>query len=234
MSALFALRLITYLLVCAGVAALALAGLLGPMGGTILALALIGSWVIDQVRDRMPVRPLFSWAIVVAAAVAIALDLLYLAQSFLDGMVHVLLFLILFRLFRRRSLKDLRDAGFLSFFMLVAASAVTFNVSFFFVFIAFLLLGTWMLILHHVVAESERARTGLTDLTGGGIGPRSPPFRVSLAAAAGTGQGGGPGSDGESLARGGRVPQDHGLHLGQRPPLDVDLRRGRAAHQLIQ
>jgi len=185
-SALFALRLITYLLVCAGVAALALAGLLGPMGGTILALALIGSWVIDQVRDRMPVRPLFSWAIVVAAAVAIALDLLYLAQSFLDGMVHVLLFLILFRLFRRRSLKDLRDAGFLSFFMLVAASAVTFNVSFLFVFIAFLLLGTWMLILHHVVAESERARTGLTDLTGGGIGPRSPLFRVSLAAAAGT------------------------------------------------
>ena len=186
MSALFALRLITYLLVCAGVAALALAGLLGPVGGAILALALIGSWVIDQVRDRMPVRPLFGWAILVAAAVAIALDLLYLAQSFLDGMVHLLLFLILLRLFRRRSLKALRDAGFLSFFMLVAASAVTFNVGFLFVFMAFLLLGTWMLILHHVVSESERARTGLTDLTGGGIGPRSPLFKVSLAAAAAT------------------------------------------------
>jgi len=181
-----ALRLITYLLVCAGVAALALAGLLGPVGGAIVALALIGSWIIDQVRDRMPVRPFFGWAIVVAAAVAIALDLLYLAQSLLDGMVHLLLLLVLLRLFRRRSLKDLRDAGFLSFFMLVAASAVTFNVSFLFVFIVFLLLGTWMLILHHVVSESERAKTGLTDLTGGGIGPRSPLFRVSLVAAAGT------------------------------------------------
>jgi protein-glutamine gamma-glutamyltransferase len=186
MSPLLALRLITYLLVCAGVAALALAGLLGPVGGAILALALTGSWVIDQVRDRMPVRPLFAWALVVAAAVAIAVDLLYLAQSMLDGMVHLLLFLILMRLFRRRSLKDLRDAGFLSFFMLVAASAVTFNVSFLFVFIAFLLLGTWMLILHHVVSESERAKTGVTDLTAGGIGPRSPLFKVSLAAAAGT------------------------------------------------
>jgi len=185
-SALLALRLITYLLVCAGVAALALAGLLGPVGGAIVALALIGSWIIDQVRDRMPVRPFFGWAIVVAAAVAIALDLLYLAQSLLDGMVHLLLLLVLLRLFRRRSLKDLRDAGFLSFFMLVAASAVTFNVSFLFVFIVFLLLGTWMLILHHVVSESERAKTGLTDLTGGGIGPRSPLFRVSLVAAAGT------------------------------------------------
>src|SRR5574341_365253 len=186
MSALLALRLITYLLVCAGVAALALAGLLGPVGGAILALALTGSWVIDQVRDRMPVRPLLAWALVVTAAVAIAVDLLYLAQSILDGMVHFLLFLILMRLFRRRSLKDLRDAGFLSFFMLVAASAVTFNVSFLFVFIAFLVLGTWMLILHHVVSESERAKTRVTDLTAGGIGSRSPLFRISLAAAAGT------------------------------------------------
>src|SRR6266436_3653344 len=134
----------------------------------------------------MPVRPFFGWAIVVAAAAAIALDLLYLAQSILDGMVHLLLFLILLRLFRRRSLKDLRDAGFLTFFMLVAASAVTFNVSFLFVFVAFLLLGTWMLILHHVVSESEQAKTGASDLTAGGIGPRSPLFRVSLAAAAGT------------------------------------------------
>src|SRR6266545_5221799 len=186
MSALLALRLITYLLVCAGVAALALAGLLGPLGTAIVALALLGNWCIDQVRERMPVRPALGWALIVTAAMAIVLDLFYLAQSILDGMVHFLLFLILLRLFRRRSLKDLRDAGFLSFFMLVAASAVTFNVSFLFVFIAFLLLGTWMLILHHVVAESERAKTGLTDLTGGGIGPRSPLFRVSLAAAAGT------------------------------------------------
>src|SRR5262249_8674093 len=61
---------------------------------------------------------------------------------------------------------------------------VTFNVSFLFVFIAFLVLGTWMLILHHVVAESERARTGPELM--GGIGPRSPLFRMSLIAAAGT------------------------------------------------
>src|SRR6202158_768949 len=161
MSALLALRLTTYLLVCAGVAALALAGLLGPVGGAILAFALTGSWVIDQVRERMPVRPILAWALVVAAAAGIAVALP-------DAMVPLLLFLIVLRLFRRRSLKDLRDAGFLSFFMLVAASAVTFNVSFLFVFIAFLVLGTWMLILHHLVAESERAKTGTAELTAGG------------------------------------------------------------------
>ena len=184
MSAFLALRLVTYLLVGVGVVALLLAGLLDPLGGVILALALIGSWAIDQVRDRMPVRPAFGWALVTTAAFAIGIDLLYLAQNLLDGMVHLLLFFILLRLFRRRSLKDLRDAGFLSFFMLVAASAVTFNVSFLFIFIAFLVLGTWMLILHHVVAESERARTGAELM--GGIGPRSPLFGMSLIAAAGT------------------------------------------------
>ena len=184
MSALLALRLVTYLLVGVGVVALFLAGLLDPLGAVILTLALIGSWAIDQVRDRMPVRSVFSWALVTTAAFAIGIDLLYLVRNLLDGMVHLLLFLILLRLFRRRSLKDLRDAGFLSFFMLVAASVVTFNVSFLFVFIAFLVLGTWMLILHHLVAESERARTG-AELAGG-IGPRSPLFRMSLVAAAAT------------------------------------------------
>src|SRR5215475_1344142 len=186
MSAFLALRLVTYLLVGVGVVALLLAGLLDPLGGVILALALIGSWAIDQVRDRMPVRPAFGWALVTTAAFAIGIDLLYLAQNLLDGMVHLLLFFILLRLFRRRSLKDLRDAGFLSFFMLVAASAVTFNVSFLFVFIAFLVLGTWMLILHHLVGERERARTGAAELASGGLGPRSPLFRMSLVAAAGT------------------------------------------------
>ncbi len=174
MSTLLALRLITYLLVGVGVAALLLAGLLDPLGGVILTLALIGSWAIDQVRDRMPVRSIFGWALVTTAAFAIGIDLLYLAQSLLDGMVHLLLFLILLRLFRRRSLKDLRDAGFLSFFMLVAASAVTFNVSFLFVFVAFLVLGTWMLILHHLAGESERAKMGAAEFTTGGIGPGSP------------------------------------------------------------
>ncbi len=186
MSTLLALRLITYLLVGVGVAALLLAGLLDPLGGVILTLALIGSWAIDQVRDRMPVRSIFGWALVTTAAFAIGIDLLYLAQSLLDGMVHLLLFLILLRLFRRRSLKDLRDAGFLSFFMLVAASAVTFNVSFLFVFVAFLVLGTWMLILHHLAGESERAKMGAAEFTTGGIGPGSPLFRMSLVAAAGT------------------------------------------------
>ena len=100
-------------------------------------------------------------------------------------MVHLLLFLILLRLFARRGLRDLRDAGLLSFFMLVAASSVSFNVGFLFVFVAFLLLGTWMLILNHVVTELELAgRRGDVATAARRVFFRGPLTQVSLVAAA--------------------------------------------------
>jgi protein-glutamine gamma-glutamyltransferase len=185
MSALLALRLVTYLLVGTGVAALYGAGLIGPVGAALVVLAILVGWGHEQARERGAVRPALGWALVATAAVAVTIDLFYLAYSLLDGMVHLLLFLILLRLFMRRGLKDLRDAGLLSFFMLVAAAAISFSVSFLFVFVTFLVLGTWMLMLNHVVMELEQA---------GGRGPvtttrrrvffRGPLTRVSLVAVA--------------------------------------------------
>ena len=95
----FALRLITYLLVGVGVAALLLAGLLDPLGGVILTLALLGSWATTRraTACRAPGARLGPRG--TTAAFAIGIDLLYLAYSLLDGMVHLLLFLILLRLF---------------------------------------------------------------------------------------------------------------------------------------
>src|SRR2546427_11449850 len=153
----FALRLVTYLSVCNGIVALLLAGLIGPFGATLLVLAILGAWWLERARERGIVRPALAGGPVVAAAIAITLDLFYLCATALDGMVRLLLFLIFARLVMRRALRDLRDAGFLSFFLLVATSAVTFSVGFLFVFVVCLVLGTWMLMLHHIVAETERA-----------------------------------------------------------------------------
>ena len=44
MSPYLALRLVTYLLVCDGVAGLLLAGLIGAFGATLVLLAMLGSW----------------------------------------------------------------------------------------------------------------------------------------------------------------------------------------------
>jgi hypothetical protein len=185
MSALLALRLVTYLLVGTGVAALYGAGLIGLLGAALVVLAILVSWGHEQARERGAVRPALGWCLVAAAAVAVTVDLFFLAYSLLDGMVHLLLFLILLRLFVRRGLKDLRDAGLLSFFMLVAAASITFSVGFLFVFVIFFALGTWMLILNHVVSELERAGSrGPAGTSTRRVFLRGPLTRVSLVAAA--------------------------------------------------
>jgi protein-glutamine gamma-glutamyltransferase len=184
MSPYLALRLVTYLLVCNGVAGLLLAGLIGIFGAAVVVAAMLAGWWIERARERGVVRAWMAWALVGAAAVAIAMDLIYLAATALDGMVHLLLFLILGRLFLRRSLRDLRDAGFLSFFLLVAASSATFSAGFFFVFTTFLLLATWMLMLHHVVAETERASGPDGRASAARVDLRGRLARVSLVGAA--------------------------------------------------
>ena len=185
MSALLALRLVTYLLVGTGVAALYGAALIGPVGAGLVVLAILVGWGHEQARARGAVRPALGYCLVGTAAVAITVDLFYLAYSLLDGMVHLLLFLILLRLFVRRGLRDLRDAALLSFFMLVAAASISFSLSFLAVFVVFLVLGTWMLILNHVVTELEQAgREGAAGSSTRRVFFRGPLTRVSLVAAA--------------------------------------------------
>jgi len=149
-----ALRIAAYLLVVDAIGTLVLAGLLGPLGLALIAVALGASWW--RARSRRPMTRLDRWLVLLVAGGA-TIHLVYVAQSPLDGFVYLLLLLILLRLFTARSLGDLRDAGLLSFFMLVASASVTFGVGLLFAFIGFLALGTWMLMLHHVVSESERA-----------------------------------------------------------------------------
>ena len=124
--------------------------------------AVLASWWLERARERGAVTQALSWVLVALAAVALTVDLLYLAATVLDGMVHVLLFVILARLIMCRSLRELRDAGFLSFFLLVATASATFSMGFLAVFVAYLALATWMMMLNHIVTESDQA--GRRDL----------------------------------------------------------------------
>ncbi len=148
------LRISCYLLVADAIGALLLAGLLGPLGLVLIAAALGLSWW--RTGSGRPMTRLDRLLVLLVAGAA-TIHLVYVAQTPLDGFVYLLLLLILLRLFTARSLGDLRDAGLLSFFLLVASASVTFGVGLLFAFIGFLVLGTWMLMLHHVVSESERA-----------------------------------------------------------------------------
>ncbi len=156
MSPALAVRLAAYLLVADGLVGLVLADLLGPAGLGVVGTALVLSWWQAAIRARIHTRALGA-ALVGVAAVASAVDLVYVAETVLDGLVHMLLFLVLARLFTADSVRDARTVAFLSFFMLVAASSAAFGVGFLFVFIAFLLLSTWLLLLQHMLVESEPA-----------------------------------------------------------------------------
>jgi transglutaminase-like putative cysteine protease len=158
-----ALRLATLLLALDGLAALHLAGLLGTAGLLAVTLALALAWRNEPLRDRVEAVPGLSRGVVILAAGVSALDLVYVAASLLDGLGRLLVFLLVYRLVMGRALRDLRDVAFLAFFMLVAAAPLTFGVGFLFVFLAFLVLGTWMLMLYHVATESERAGERVED-----------------------------------------------------------------------
>jgi transglutaminase-like putative cysteine protease len=151
-----ALDLALYALVADGLVAVYLGDLLGPLGILLVGGAAIGS--VWQARLRAPLARIRGGATLpglVAAALALV-DIVYLAATILDGLIHLLLFLLLYRLYTRETLRDARDISFICFFMLVAAAPGTFDVGFLFVFIAFLLGGTALLMLRHVLSEAER------------------------------------------------------------------------------
>ncbi|HEV8643604.1 MAG TPA: DUF3488 and transglutaminase-like domain-containing protein [Methylomirabilota bacterium] len=154
MSAERALRIAAYLVVATGVAALYLGALIGPLGLALVALALGIGW---RLRERA--HPTAALGGVLAAGVVVfaGVDFLYLAESPFDAFVHLLVLLVLLRLGTARRPRDFRDAGLLAFFMLVASSAITVGLEFFFVLVAFLVAGICMLLLAHELSETERA-----------------------------------------------------------------------------
>jgi transglutaminase-like putative cysteine protease len=151
------LRVATYLLVADGIAALHLGGLLGGVAAALVATAAAASWSPPAAIARAAAARRLGAALAVLATAASLLDLLYVSQSVLDALARLLLFLLVYRLFTRRTLRDSRDIAFLSFFMLVVVSPATSGVGFLLVFVVFLVVGTWTLMLYHVLSEAERA-----------------------------------------------------------------------------
>lgn len=150
-------QLCTYLLVVDGLAALALAGLLEPSWWAFVFLVVAASWWQEAVRARVTAVVRHHQLLMLLAVGFFALDLLYLAESLLDGFVHLLLFALFYKLYTRRTLRDSRDILLLAFFMLVGASTLTVSVGFLVILVVFLLVGTWALGLYHVMWESEHS-----------------------------------------------------------------------------
>src|SRR5215510_14737488 len=104
-----------------------LAGLLGPVGALLAGVAIGASWWQERVRRQVR-TPKLGVLLSVIAAFSAVMDIGYLAATLLEGFVHLLLFLVLVRMWSLRALRDHRVVAFLAFFMLVAASSAAFGV----------------------------------------------------------------------------------------------------------
>lgn len=172
-------KLTLYLLVLDAFGALYLTQILSPPGFAVTLLAMGASWWAEELRTRIPhYRQL--WEILTGAFLAYAvLDLLFLAESFIAGVIHLLLYLLIYKLYNARTHRDLLDIFLLTFLQLVAASSLTVSFGFLLVFCLYMILGTWGLILFHLKREADLALPERSRDLLAGAGLVTPSFLLS-------------------------------------------------------
>lgn len=136
-----------------GLLALWLAELLGPVE-TLLFGAGLALAFKSEVHSLSPGTRRIAQRIATALLpLVLAVDVLYLADSLLHSLIHLLTLLGLLKLFLRTHDRDFRDLYIISFFQLLAASASTTSMAFLVVFLLYLFLGTWTFLLLHLKQE---------------------------------------------------------------------------------
>jgi hypothetical protein len=115
----------------------------------------VGSWWAEDLRAAVPSLPRM-WDVLTAGFLVFAVvDFLFLAESFIAAVVHLLLFLVVYKLYNARTHRDVLDIFILTFLQLVAASTLTASFGFLLVFCLYMILGIWGLILFHLKRETE-------------------------------------------------------------------------------
>ncbi len=173
------LRLTLYLLVLDVFGAVYLTGFLTWPAIALTLLAIAGSLWADQIRARIPNYRRLWDAITGVFLVYAVLDLLFLAESFVAGIIHLLLFLQAYKLYNARTHRDLLDVFLLTFLQLIAACTVTVSFGLLLIFSLYMILGTWGLILFHLKREADLALPERSRELLAGPGLLTPGFLVS-------------------------------------------------------
>jgi transglutaminase-like putative cysteine protease len=150
-----AVRIALGLLVADGLVALYLGELLGPVALAIAGAAVVASYGARWLEARLGRALWLGRLVAPAAAVASTLDMAVLAPTLLDALARLVCFLVVYKLFTLRTVRDSRAVAFLAFFMLVAASSSAFGVGYLFVFVGFVVLATWLAVVQQALVESE-------------------------------------------------------------------------------
>jgi transglutaminase-like putative cysteine protease len=153
----FLFKLTLYCLTLDALAALYLTDLVATPTLFVVTFTLGVSWWVDRLRPAIPNYRRLWEVITVVFLVYAVLDLAFLAESFMAAMVHLLLFLLAYKLYNARTHRDLLDIFLLTFLMLVSAALLTTSFGFLLVFCLYMVLGVWGSILFHLRREADLA-----------------------------------------------------------------------------
>ncbi len=140
----------SYLLVFSAFLSLTLTGEIEAPYIAIITLGLAASLI----QEKFDLSQLSKWIIAVSIPFLIA-DFFFISKDILYAFTHLLILLTNARLLSLKTDADYNQLFLLTFFDLLAASALTINLSFAFTFTMYLVSVTWVLLLFHIKKEVE-------------------------------------------------------------------------------
>ena len=143
----------------AGLVALGLAALAVAIARTL-------GWGGDRLVGRIAGLPGPVWTFMLSAVfVSFGVDLLLISRDVLPAAVHFLILLMVVKLFHLQHRKDFLQLYAISLLELLATAALTVDLWYAAVFIAYVLTSIWTLILYHLRNEAEEAHTESSPVT---------------------------------------------------------------------
>lgn len=177
-----AFRLSSVLLAASGFTGLILTGQLpiGLVGLGLVSLAVslahVVGWGADWLIFRLSRE---AWnALIIAAFVAFGVDFLWISEDLLPAGVHFLILLMVNKLLTLQQRKDFLHLYAISLLEILSAAALTVELWYGAVFVAYLLAAIWTLLLYHLRNEAEEAHAILQP-TGGPMDPVRTPGPIT-------------------------------------------------------
>jgi transglutaminase-like putative cysteine protease len=147
-------KLTSYLMVLAAAAGLLLSPEISPVTAALTLIGIGLSWFAEPSRFRLE-RFTAAWNVATVAVFLYLITDVFRGGSVLSAGACFLLFVLINKLFNRRSSKDYQQAYVISFLILVVATTLNTGVSYAFCFALYILFGTWALTLLHLRREME-------------------------------------------------------------------------------
>ncbi|MGA8151055.1 MAG: DUF3488 and transglutaminase-like domain-containing protein [Terriglobales bacterium] len=169
-----------YLLVLTGFGTLASTGGLDPVTALLVGAAILLRGYCLATRRTLLIPENWTTLLTIVYVAFYLADYFLLSRAFLNATVHLVLFVLVVRLFSTRRDRDHYFLAVISFLMVLAASVLTVDTTFLLAFAAFML----MAVATFILMEMRSASAGATIHAQAGDGTAPRKMGISLAAAA--------------------------------------------------